>query len=218
MTMLYHKNDAVLYGRLSHNLTATANIGGAITYNTFITVRRDSGAEDHLPLSFPGHAAGSDPYRLRGQMVRVLGEMRSYNRSDADAGHRHRVTVWADDIQTTSEPYGQIVRMQGVICKPPYYRETPTREVCDLMIAVDAPGKESYIPVICWGMTARRMANAQVGDMVEMEGRFQSREYKKKLDVFAANGEKVCVTRTAYEISAKTCRVIGMVRRRLIAE
>ena len=214
-----HQNDIVLYGRLCENLTATTHVEHGVLFNGFVSVRRDSGAEDVLPIGFHARAAGGDPYRYRGQMVRVVGEMRSYNRNDAEVGHRHRVTVWASDIRPTGENYGQSVRMEGVICKPPMYRVTPFgREVCDLMIAVDQHHRESYIPVICWGMTARRMVNAQVGDLVELQGRFQSRQYEKTLDAYTEKDGPVRVTRTAYEVSAKTCHVIGVVHRRLMAE
>ena len=216
--MIYeHKNDVVLYGRLLDDLTAVTSLGGNTYFNGFVAVRRDSGTVDVLPVQFSGRAAG-DPYRLRGRMVRAVGAMRSHTRSDAAGGHRHQVVLWAKDIRPTGEPYGQSVRMEGIICKPPVYRTTPFgREICDLMIAVNlANGTTCYIPVICWSLTARRMSFAKVGDMVELQGRFQSRQYEKTLDAYTEADGPVKVTRTAYEVSAKECRVIEA-QKRLVA-
>ena len=75
-------------------------------------------------------------------------------------------------------------------------RRTPLgREICDLLLAVNRPyGRADYLPCIAWGSLAALCGGMAVGDTLRLEGRLQSREYRKVVD-----GESV--TRTAYEIS-----------------
>ena len=71
------------------------------------------------------------------------------------------------------------------------------REICDLMIAINRPyNKSDYIPTIAWGRNAVFCEVLKVGDKVIIDGRIQSREYKK------CNDNNEVVTRIAYEVSA----------------
>ena len=55
-------------------------------------------------------------------------------------------------------------------------------------------GRADYLPCIAWGSLAARCGRMSVGDRLRLEGRLQSRQYRKLVD-----GEEV--TRTAYEVS-----------------
>ena len=70
------------------------------------------------------------------------------------------------------------------------------REICDLMIAVNRMyNKSDYIPCIAWGRNATFAEKLDVGTKIYIEGRLQSREYKKKLD------DGTMQLRRAYEVS-----------------
>ena len=70
------------------------------------------------------------------------------------------------------------------------------REICDLMLAVNRMyNKSDYIPCIAWGRNAGYAQNLAVGTKLMVEGRIQSREYKKKLDDGTAE------IRKAFEVS-----------------
>ena len=56
--------------------------------------------------------------------------------------------------------------------------------------------KSDYIPCICWQEEAMIAADLEVGTKCEIEGRFQSREYLKKM-----NGTKE--KRIAFEVSIR---------------
>lgn len=49
------------------------------------------------------------------------------------------------------------------------------------MIAVNRSfGRSSYIPCILWGRNARKTANLEIGQKLKLQGRIQSKKYKKK--------------------------------------
>ena len=209
-------NTISLRGILMDDMTTTAAIGGAVTCHGTVAVTRQSGTVDYLPIVLEGRKLPNlNPFDLMGQRVTITGEVRTFTRNDEEAGHRHKTAVWVESLYKA--PAGvrddQHVALEGDLCKRPIYRKTPGgREICELLVACNVGNHSSYIPVIVWGHNARAMAGADVGYKVEMTGRFQSRKYEKTLD--ALGGVKVY--RTAYEISAKTCRVIGY-QRKLVA-
>ena len=90
------------------------------------------------------------------------------------------------------------IRLCGAVCKPPVLRSTPLgREICDILLAVNRRcGRSDYLPVIAWGQLAVQAARLQVGDTLSLEGRVQSRTYRKVLDDGTAQ------ERVAYEVSA----------------
>ncbi len=113
------------------------------------------------------------------------------------------VTVFVRNMEycRENEPvYENHVAIEGFICKPPVRRTSPLgREICDLMIAVNRMyNKSDYIPTIAWGRNAVYSGKLQVGNKVYVEGRIQSREYRKYTD------EGEAITKTAYEVSVVT--------------
>ena len=100
-------------------------------------------------------------------------------------------------LPPNDEENPNLIHLSGAICKPPAFRTTPFgREITDLMLAVNrAFGKSDYIPCIAWGRTARYAAQLAVGDHLEVQGRFQSREYQKQMP------DGTSIGRIAYEVS-----------------
>ena len=127
----------------------------------------------------------------------VEGELRSFNNRSGQ-GSKLVITVFARELSLPSSPvWENTVELEGTLCKPPTLRVTPMgREISDLMLAVNrAFGKSDYIPCIAWGRTARYAAQLSVGDHLEVQGRFQSREYQKQLP------DGTVINRMAYEVS-----------------
>ena len=131
----------------------------------------------------------------------IKGQFRSFNQY-GDSGKRKLVlNIFALEIEVLDdsderEDENEIC-LDGYICKPPVYRETPFgREISDLLIAVNRSyGKSDYIPCIAWERNARYASRFEVGTRVKVWGRIQSREYTKKFD------EAGCEKRVAYETS-----------------
>ena len=163
-------------------------------YRFPLQVPRLSGTPDTLPVLVPEALLTAvrleDPLRVRGQL-------RSFN-NRSGVGNRLVLTVYAQAMEPGSgEPCNRIL-LSGALCKPPIFRRTPLgRSICDLMLAVSRRyGRADYLPVIAWGQLAVQAARLQVGDTLSLEGRVQSRTYRKVLEDGTAQ------ERVAYEVSA----------------
>ena len=164
-------------------------------YRLDLRVPRLSGAQDLLPVTISERLMNDQV--TPGVQLGISGQIRSYNKVMGGAG-RLLLTAFAQRLLPPDEAENpNLIHLTGAICKPPSFRTTPFgREIADLMLAVNrAFGKSDYIPCIAWGRTARYAAQLSVGDKLEVQGRFQSREYQKQMP------DGVLVNRVAYEVS-----------------
>ena len=215
--MSYHLNRASISGRLHGELSMITNRNGDTFFDGTLAVQRLSGTFDYLPITIPAKLVGWEPGKTMGSMVKVTelygrrirmdGELRTYNK-EVQGKARHYTTLLVRNIMDEGNPEDyNVVELEGVIFREPYYHETPFgREVCDVQVAVNRScGRSAYIPCICWGLTARNVSAMEIGQKVALRGRFQSREYQKKLD----NG--TVETRTTYEVSCKHVDAVEVV-------
>ncbi len=161
-------------------------------YTLPFTVRRLSLSADTLNLTL----RESMLKRLEpGGRLAVRGELRSFNSRRAE-WPRLVITVFVRELERTQAEDENRVLLRGTLCKPPNLRRTPMgRDICDLILAVNRPyARSDYLPCICWGRLARESARWTVGERVALEGRIQSRLYRKL-------GENGLVERTAFEVS-----------------
>ena len=166
---------------------------GVTYYTVPFRVPRLSGAEDMLNLVVPQH----DMWQwTQGTWMRVEGEVRSYN-NRSGMGPRLVITVLVRRAISceASEGENRLI-LTGVLCKQPVRRRTPLgREICDLLLAVNRPyGRADYLPCIAWGSLAALCGSMEVGEVIRLEGRLQSRKYRK----VTPDGEE---ERTAFEVS-----------------
>lgn len=66
-----------------------------------------------------------------------------------------------------------------------------------IMVAVNSPTGTNYIPCVCFDWRAYSANALKIGDYVEIYGRFQSRDYKKRIE-----GRKLPFLCTVYEVCA----------------
>ena len=165
---------------------------GALFYRFSLMVPRLSGQADILPILVPETLL---PPLEPGLPVRIKGQLRSFN-NRSGIGSRLVLTVYAQEMICGDGELQNHICLSGTLCKPPIYRRTPLgRSICDLMLAVSRRyGRADYLPAIAWGQLAARCSTLQVGDPLTLEGRVQSRIYKKVTD--AGTEERV-----AYEVS-----------------
>ncbi|MDR1131824.1 MAG: single-stranded DNA-binding protein [Oscillospiraceae bacterium] len=164
-----------------------------------LSVPRLSGAEDVINI-----VCGEEQLKAlepdSSTMLKVTGELRSYN-NKSGVGNRLLIFVYANEMTLCEAAPENLISLRGTLCKRPVLRTTPLgREICDILIAVNRPfGRSDYLPCISWGQNAREAARWSIGDMIELEGRVQSRNYVK-----SAEGRQVC--KTAFEVSSSSVR------------
>lgn len=160
-----------------------------------LRVERLSGAADCVNVLSRERLLTAAELR-EGARIVAEGEVRSFN-NKSGVGARLVILLFARALLPPEAQDRNLVRLTGTICKPPILRVTPRgREICDLMVAVNRRyGRSDYLPCIAWGDRAARAGQWSVGDVVSLEGRFQSREYRKQTETGVE-------TRTAFEISA----------------
>ena len=188
------RNEVLLEGTALEAPVLSHENHGTRFYRFPLEVPRLSGTPDTLPVLLPEPLL--DTVQTEAPL-RVQGQLRSFN-NRSGVGNRLVLTVYAQDIQPgTGEPCNRIL-LSGALCKPPIFRRTPLgRSICDLMLAVSRRyGRADYLPVIAWGQLAVRAARLQVGDPLSLEGRVQSRAYRKVLE------DGSIQDRVAYEVSA----------------
>ena len=188
------RNEVLLEGIALEAPALSHENHGTRFYRFPLEVPRLSGTPDTLPVLLPEPLLDSVQTEAP---LRVQGQLRSFN-NRSGVGNRLVLTVYAQAIQPgTGEPCNRIL-LSGALCKPPIFRRTPLgRSICDLMLAVSRRyGRADYLPVIAWGQLAVRAARLQVGDPLSLEGRVQSRAYRKVLE------DGSIQDRVAYEVSA----------------
>lgn len=200
-------NVAFISGDIFECPLYSHSVYGEKFYSLGIRAERDSGIADSLPVIVSERSADISSMHC-GDTVSVRGEIRSHNLKRGEKA-RLVLEVFAQSVQavdfveTDRDWSNNSVYIDGYICKPPTYRETPRgREISDVIVAVNrACRKTDYIPCIFWGRNARFASQLPVGSHVKLSGRFQSREYRKSI------GEVVEV-RTAFELSVGELEVV----------
>ncbi|MBR1584462.1 MAG: single-stranded DNA-binding protein [Clostridia bacterium] len=188
-------NQLTLCGVIETAPVLDHEVFGENFYRMDVSVPRLSGAQDILPVTISERLMNSQV--VPGVRLGIVGQLRSYNKVMGGSG-RLLLTAFAQRLLAPDDAENpNIIRLTGALCKPPAFRTTPFgREITDLMLAVNrAFGKSDYIPCIAWGRTARYAAGLSVGDKLEVQGRFQSREYQKQLP------DGTVMNRVAYEVS-----------------
>jgi len=167
-------------------------------YKINVESKRLSSSQDILPVIISERLIDINNL-TNGKTVHVIGQFRSYNKQE-EMRSRLVLSIFAKEIEIIEEEdilTLNNVDLVGYICKKPIYRKTPLgREIADVLIAVNRSYKKSdYIPCILWGRNAKFCEKLQVGTMVRLSGRIQSRKYEKKFE----NGE--ILEKIAYEVS-----------------
>lgn len=186
------KNEVLLEGLLTAEPELSHENHGVRFYRAYLQVLRLSGQTDTLPILLPESIL---PLVCPGEVLRVSGQLRSFNNRSGQ-GRRLILAVYVTDILPGLGDACNSITLCGNLCKPPVFRLTPLgRSICDLMLAVPRKyGRADYLPVIAWGQLASQLSTLSVGDPVSLEGRVQSRTYRKTTE---------CGTeeRVAYEVS-----------------
>ena len=188
------QNSLFLCGEIENPPIFSHEAHGIKFFTFTLLTKRLSGTFDRIPVMI--RADLLSPEFIEGASVSVKAELRSYNKK-TENGNRLIVSAFAKEISLSEDGnHENDLELFGTLCKDPVYRKTPLgREICDLMLAINRRyGRSDYLPAIVWGQNARRAAELNVGNTVNILGRLQSREYIKLVD-------GIETVRTTYEVS-----------------
>lgn len=177
-------NTAELCGAVLSELKFSHKTYGEIFYTFVLGIERRSGYIDEINIMVSERLIFENPPRVN-DFVEIKGQVRTYNEL-TEGKNKLNVVVFAKEIYL-SENFGyneNYVYLEGFLCKEPLKRTSPLgRDICDLMLAVNRMyNKSDYIPCIAWGRNAGYAESLGVGTKLSVEGRIQSREYRKKLE------------------------------------
>lgn len=187
-------NAAVLCGTVTDR-PVFSHCSRSESFFTFpISVMRLSGAYDRINVIMREELCLSLGLS-GGERLRIVGELRSFNNKSGE-GAKLVISVYAKDAERSDGGDENSIRLIGTLCKKPNLRTTPMgRDICDLMLAVNRRyGRSDYLPCITWGAKAREASLWDVGTVIELQGRIQSRSYIKLI------GNEP-VEKTAFEVS-----------------
>ena len=188
-------NKVYLVGNIVSTPVFSHEIFDEKFYEFMLEISRLSDMRDVLPITVSEKLLKSTDLSI-GSKIALNGQFRSYNKI-LDEKSKLMLTVFVRDFCEVADANPNLVQLKGYICKPPIYRTTPfSREICDILVAVNRSYKKSdYIPCIAWGRNARFVRDTQVGQKLFLTGRIQSREYVKKIS------DTESLTKVAYEVS-----------------
>lgn len=197
MEQLLDENRAELIGEVISSPEFSHKIYGESFFNVMLKITRKSGYDDCVPLMISEKLLWHSSVKP-GDKLSVTGQVRTYNQM-VD-GHNHlMIVVFVKEMEPAGDCciMDNYIMLEGYICKEPVRRTSPLgRELCDVMLAVNRMyNKSDYVPCIMWGRNAVYAGELEVGMKIMIEGRLQSRKYKK-YDECGNSQEK-----TAYEVS-----------------
>lgn len=194
---IYETNKATVAGVVLTPLEFSHKTYGEAFYTFVLGIERRSGYVDEINVMISERLIFDNSPECD-DFVEITGQVRTYNES-VNGRNKLNVVIFAREILINRDViyYENYIFLEGFLCKPPVKRTSPLgRDICDLMIAVNRMyNKSDYIPCIAWGRNAGYADNLKVGTGIYIEGRIQSREYKKKLEDGTAE------IRKAFEVS-----------------
>lgn len=200
-------NAAGLAGKLKEIEEVTELCG--LRFNGYlakIETPRPRGTLDEVIVAFTDAVISKEEGDIAGFEIaigsKVLASGKVQTLKDFVSG-KTLVFILADFVGLVKNPMMQDdVALRGVIAHEPIYRTTPRgKRITDIIVIVrnELTGNKCFIPCICWQEQADEVAGWQQGDMVELLGRYQSRQYEKVIDTDSGSRER----RTAYEVSVR---------------
>lgn len=161
-----------------------------------IEVERTSGVVDKVPFKT------IDLDIQQGDWIRFSGHICTENVRDQQ-GKSHKKMFVLGRKGDCSYVCKNEIEFNGTLVSKDKLRQTPQgRTILDAVIAINEENGKSYYPaIILWWSSAVMVNDLPIGTNLHIQGRFQSREYKK---IFP-DGEEI---RTAYEISVRSVELL----------
>ena len=169
-----------------------------------LEIKRLSGTIDYIPIVMNDYLYDSSYDSCR---VTVVGSFRSKRTKDSSGKSKLDLYVYCESIVSADrylKDFNEIFLI-GCIKSVPILRETPNgKEICDFTILANRNNtmRNDFIPCIAWYGNAEYLTCLRNGDKLQITGRIQSREYRKRVS------EGKYEIRTAYEVSISRMEVV----------
>ena len=194
-------NDIILEGTVASEVVCDYDSFDHELYKFKISVERKSGTRDAL------NCVSRNAKELKaGDRIRVYGSIRSRDEISEDKRHC-RIYVFCKRYEKYEMESGlNLVQIQGNISRVGRLRKTSAEGIyiVDFIVRVQDSIGIHYIPAIAWRKTAELISTMKKWDEISFLGRFQSREYEKRLE------DGTIEVRTAYEVSCNN--ILGEVK------
>ena len=190
---IYETNKAIVAGVVLSPLEYSHRTFGESFYTFLLGIERRSGYVDEINIMISERLLYDYTVEVD-DFVEITGQIRTYN-ENKDGRNKLNIVIFARDISINNDIiyYENYIYLEGYLCKPPIKRTSPLgRDICDIMVAVNRMyNKSDYIPCIAWGRNANYGQQLEVGMKIYIEGRIQSREYKKKIEELETENQRL---------------------------
>lgn len=203
-------NQIILKGIIK-DIQPSHSIGDIQYDQAKMVVKRESNKEDIIDIKFKKFTCKYND----GDRVTLLGNLRTYSQQLENKNKVHLYVYTYFDVPNelfdpVDDDFNEVI-LDGSICKKSNIRKVKqNKDVIDFIIANNLQTANKfincYIPSITWGSNAKLVERLPIGTKVEVQGRFQSREYKKFIN------EVDYELHIAHELSIKEIRVIEDIR------
>ena len=179
-------------------------------YKTYIKTIRKNGKEDIIPVMVPDTLLKDVQSPLKGKMVEVYGEFRSYDQKDNERSHLI-LFLFATSFKVCSSDNLEHINnvcLNGYICQEPYFKRVSRKNVAMASFTIKVHrsyDRKAYIPCVAWEKNAEHIARLNPGERVIIQGIMHSRTYLKKASLAPEEWEY----KTAYEVAAKKIKRVS---------
>ena len=200
-------NQVKVAGEVMSNFEFSHEVRGEKFYGSKIRIPRTSGTDDIIPIMVSDRLVDVSE-EWTGSLIAITGQFRSCNKQMPDGRRKLELFVFVFSAEAVADVKDIVednhIILNGFLCKKPIARTTPLgREIADILLAVNRSyGKSDYIPCICWGRNTSYISKFDVGASFNLEGRIQSRPYRKILE------DGTVEERIAYEVSVQSIQLI----------
>ena len=175
-------NDVKITGDLVEDFKFGHMNNGEEFYISTISIPRNSGTLDVLKLVVPKRTLEIE-HPKSGDVIKLRGNLRTYHLFDEKGNVWNELRIFSESIRIVDQDSlrENYIFLRGDVWKTPRMHKTKSnRIVTDVLLRVHRKVRKSdYIPCICWGRNAVWADLLEVGSKIEIEGRIQSRDYRK---------------------------------------
>lgn len=176
------KNNVTFEGKVLTEPEFSHNRGKMVFYKFLLSSMRKSGIYDDIPVITTKEMVESLPIKM-GDFIKVKGRFQSYNSKNKSNYGKRILYINALEAAFCKTGDKNKISLEGIVCKTPTYRETPRgKTICDVVLKTYSEKGVYYIPCIFWFENALKASFLNVGDLITINGRLQSREYMKLVD------------------------------------